>query len=102
MTIPPELAGPLKLFIKELDSHLTYFRDLLAKGPAFDETQLKALAHRCHVVKGGAGFFQLALIRDLAGEGEKKFRSQLSADEYKELLSKITQGLDSELELLKQ
>jgi len=76
--VPAALQSALGIFIKELDTHVVYFRELLSAleqehASCLDESS-KTLEHRFHVIKGGAGFLKLEEIRQSAILGESMFK----------------------------
>jgi HPt (histidine-containing phosphotransfer) domain-containing protein len=99
--IPPALQAAFELFLKEFDTHLAHFRKLaekLASPPAADfEPDRKSVEHRCHLIRGSAGFFKLTELKDLAASGEKEFRS-MAASDYREKAPEQLSHLISELE----
>lgn len=56
-----------KIFISELETHLTEASEILAEGEVLSEEQAESLQRRFHTVKGGAGFFGLTEIARVAG-----------------------------------
>lgn len=110
--LKPELKGAQEIFIKELDTHLLFFDALLKKLPISGENEefekfyqenAKALEHRFHTIKGGAGFLQLSQIRELAMKAEKIFKQQVTPPEecFNDLRSLI-RALSAEAVILKK
>lgn len=90
-SIPQELRPAFAIFLKELDGHLSFFKQVLAElahrsmeteqdSEVLAGEQAKMLIHRFHVIKGGAGFFKLDEMRISAATGEKLFAHYSSSD----------------------
>jgi chemotaxis protein histidine kinase CheA len=88
MSIPPHLREAFALFCTELETHLQFFSEVLHQ-PAQDDYQgcARALESRFHLIKGGAGFFGLTALRELAGEKERVFRAPHTAESFREALA---------------
>jgi len=75
--IPENLREPFRLFVEELKANLDIFRKALTQeafAPEELELMRKKLEGRFHLVRGGAGFFNLNEIRNAATEGEEGLR----------------------------
>lgn len=57
------------VFVEELSKHLKFIRENIIKEPLPDEAS-RILAARFHTIKGGAGFFGLNQLMQLASELE--------------------------------
>lgn len=105
MAIPPHLREAFALFCTELETHLQFFSEVLVH-PAQDDYQgcARALESRFHLIKGGAGFFGLTALRDLAGEKERVFRAPHTAESFREAvllhLTPATEAVRHELQQL--
>jgi chemotaxis protein histidine kinase CheA len=81
--IPPHLVEAHAIFKTELESHLGYLKTAFEKlsaeqsgaqlEPDKKEELYVGVAHRLHLLKGGAGFLGLDEIRDSATETEKAY-----------------------------
>ena len=73
--LSPRLKEALRLFVKELDEHIGAFEQHLGEEveePKSDsKNNILRLKNRFHLIKGGAGFFDLEEIQDTAAEGER-------------------------------
>lgn len=97
--VPPQLEAAFTLFLKEMDSHLAFFREAMEEKISAEKLP-SALTHKMHLMKGAAGFFQLAAIRDIASDGEKKLKAGISAHEIQELLPVWLNALEEEVKKL--
>jgi len=78
--INERLREPLKLFIKELAGHLETLDKLeLPDSEEALEQARKRLESKFHMIKGGAGFFSLKKVVELAAIGEDAMK-QAKAD----------------------
>lgn len=59
-----------RLFVEELAIHLTAAATSFSNDHVCCSTELKQLSSRFHTIKGGAGFFGLTDVQDLAGKLE--------------------------------
>ena len=88
--LPPELQEAHKLFLRELHGHVATVREKIATADfrSLDsiEATRKALEHRFHTIRGGAGFFQLDEVLSAATLGESELRKGRQLSEYREFL----------------
>ena len=59
-----------RLFVEELATHLTAAAASFSDDHICSATELRQLSSRFHTIKGGAGFFGLTDVQDLAGKLE--------------------------------
>lgn len=97
-TIPSALRPALEIFVRELDSHLTYFRQTVQQIaelkrkealPTSYVDELKKLSQRFHTIKGSAGFFQLHSIKDQAAHAEKLFQLESTLNDERLIKSQL-------------
>ncbi len=112
--IPAALRPALEIFMRELDSHLTFFRQTVQQiaeqqaKEALSETylgELRKLSNRFHTIKGSAGFFQLHAIKDQAASAEKLFLKDDTLQNemmIKSELQEIILSFDSALNQIKR
>jgi chemotaxis protein histidine kinase CheA len=62
------------IFVGEFERHMREMRTVFEKNEAFDQNMLRRAVGAFHTVKGGAGFFGLQQVADLAAETEKILR----------------------------
>lgn len=113
--IPSELRPALAIFLKELDVHISSLSTALtdiekwATNHSVSESRSLAEAqifeHRFHLIKGGASFFKLDLLRDTAETGEEMFKHgelhSTDPDEVLFKLKRIVRTFDEQAEALR-
>ena len=94
--LPPELESAFVMFKQELLQHMKVLHDEAAlphlSGADF-ESRRKRIEHRFHIIRGGAGFFQLPEISALCADGEKAFRAATAEPVFLEALRTLPEKL---------
>ena len=88
----PLIGGPAyAIFVIELARHLEWTRSLELSAAQPSLEIYRELGARFHTIKGGAGFFGLRELGDLAGKIEAACENSLNLDisEIKETLASI-------------
>ena len=70
-----------KLFVAELTKHLADAHATFGRAAQTDRSDFVRLSARFHTIKGGAGFFGLSRIAELAATLEDRF-NQADADSF--------------------
>jgi chemotaxis protein histidine kinase CheA len=101
-SVPPLLQSALKIFVKELESHLDYFDEILAQIQAIknnvepvSEKRAQEIQKKFHLIKGGAGFLGLREISENATNGEQLVKPNSTTLDFNKL-SSIVETLRSQ------
>ena len=62
-----------KIFLEELLKHLANAQAIFASDSEIDSEKIRIVGSAFHTIKGGAGFFGLSEVANLAGEIEGYF-----------------------------
>ncbi len=101
--IPAELRPAFAIFLKELDTHVSYLVQTVqhmetladsSNGEFAKDAQI--LEHRFHLIKGGAGFFKLDEMLRTALRGEEMFKhGEVRSNDHEETLYELKQIVSS-------